>query len=96
MASHPDLPTVEESGGPAGYDADFWNALIAPRGTPAAVIQRLNSAIAAALRTKDVQEKFANIGFEPVSSTPEAVAELVRSDLKLYGELIARTGITAE
>ena len=96
VASHPDVPTVAESGGPAGYDADFWNALIAPRGTPAAVIQRLNVAIAAALRQKDVQEKFHNIGFEPVSSTPEAVAALVHSDLKLFGDLISRTGIAAE
>ncbi len=86
----------KSTGGPAGYDADFWNALVALRGTPAAVIQRLNSAIAAALRTKDVQEKFYNIGFEPVSGTPEAAAELVHSDLKLFGDLIARTEITVQ
>jgi len=96
VASHPDVPTVEESGAPAGYDADFWNAIVAPRGTPAAVIQRLNAGVVGALRQADVQKRFHNIGFEPVSSTPEALAELIHSDLKVYGELISRTGIAAE
>jgi tripartite-type tricarboxylate transporter receptor subunit TctC len=96
VASHPDVPTVEESGGPAGYDVDFWIALVAPRGTPTPVIGRLNAAVGDALRTKDVQDKFANIGLEAASSAPETVAELVHSDLKLYGDLVARTGIAAE
>jgi tripartite-type tricarboxylate transporter receptor subunit TctC len=96
LPSHPEVPTVVESGGPAGYVADFWNAITAPRGTPPAVIQRLNAGVAGALRQKDVQERFQKLGFEPVSSTPEVLAELIRSELKVYGDLISRTGITAE
>jgi tripartite-type tricarboxylate transporter receptor subunit TctC len=96
LPTHPTVPTVQESGGPAGYVADFWNAITAPRGTPGAVIQRLNGGVAGALRQKDVQERFHKIGFEPVSSTPEVLAELIRSELKVYGDLISRTGIKAE
>ncbi len=96
LASHPEVPTVEESGGPAGYEADFWNAITAPRATPAAVIQRLNAAVVGTLRQSDVQERFRKLGFEPVSSTPESLAELIRSELKVYGDLISRTGIAAE
>jgi len=96
LSSHPDVPTVEESGGPAGFEADFWNAITAPRGTPPAVIQRLNAAVVGALRQQDVQERFRRLGFEPTSSTPEALAQLIRSELKVYGDLISRTGIKAE
>ena len=96
LPSHPEVPTVEESGGPAGYEADFWNAVTAPRGTPPAVIQRLNGGVAGALRQADVQKRFRDLGFEPVSSTPEMLAGLIRSELKVYGDLISRTGIAAE
>lgn len=96
LPSHPEVPTVEESGGPAGFESDFWNALTVPRGTPASVIQRLNATVVGVLRQPDVQERFGRLGFEPVSSTPEALAALIRAEQKVYGDLISRTGITAE
>lgn len=96
LPSHPEVPTVTESGGPGEYEADFWNAVTAPRATPAAVIQRLNAAVVGALRQAEVQERFRKLGFEPVSSTPQALADLIRSELKVYGDLISRTGIAAE
>ena len=54
------------------------------------------SAVSGALRQEDLQERFRRLGFEPVSSSPGALAELIKSEMKVYGDLIRRTGITAE
>ena len=95
-SSYPEVPTVEESGGPAGFQIDVWNALLVPRGTPPAIIARLNAAIVAALRLPDIQQRYRQSGLEPVSSTPAAITEMIQGDQRIYGELIARTGIAAE
>lgn len=95
-SSYPDVPTVEESGGPAGFQIDVWNALLVPRGTPPALIARLNAAIVDAIRQPDIQQRFRQSGLESVSSTPAAITEMIQADQKIYGELINRTAIAAE
>jgi tripartite-type tricarboxylate transporter receptor subunit TctC len=93
---HPDIPTVQEAGGPAGYEVDTWVSLVAPQGTPPELARRISADIAAALADSEVKGRFKGIGVEPVSTTPAQLAELVRADLKSYGEIVKRTGVTAE
>ena len=93
---HPGIPTVEEAGGPKGYEVDTWVSLVAPAGTPPELARRLSGDIAAALGDADVKERFKGIGVDPVSATPAELAALVKRDLAAYGDIVKRTGVTAE
>ncbi len=96
LPDYPDVPTVAEAGGPVGYEVDTWVSLVAPRGTPAELAQRISSDIAAALADATIRERFKGIGVDPVPSSPAQLAELIRSDTKVYGEIVRRTGVKAE
>jgi tripartite-type tricarboxylate transporter receptor subunit TctC len=93
---HPDIPTVAQAGGPAGYEVDTWVSLVAPAGTPPDLLRRLSADIAAAVADPEVKERFKGIGVDPVSGTPAELAELVKRDLAAYGDIVKRTGVTAE
>jgi tripartite-type tricarboxylate transporter receptor subunit TctC len=75
---------------------DTWVSLVAPRGTPPELARRISSDIAAALADGAVRERYRGIGVDPVSNTPAQLAELIRADLKVYGEIVKRTGVKAE
>ena len=92
----PAVPTIEESGGPKGVTARTWVALLAPKGTPAPVIETLNKSLNDVLRQPEVAEKFANFGFVPDPTTPAALASLIDSDTKVYAVMVKRTGASAE
>ncbi|WP_029528500.1 Bug family tripartite tricarboxylate transporter substrate binding protein [Polaromonas glacialis] len=94
--SLPNVPTLEESGGPKGVKARTWVALMAPKGTPAAVINTLNQSLNDALRQPDVAEKFANFGFVPDPTTPAALASLIDSDAVVYAAMVKRTGASVD
>lgn len=96
VPGYPDVPTVEESGGPPGFEVDVWNAFLVPRGTPPAIVASINAAMTDALKQTELQESLRKIGMTPSSSTPATLAEMIRSDAKIYGDLISRTGIKAE
>ncbi|HKU96421.1 MAG TPA: tripartite tricarboxylate transporter substrate binding protein [Vineibacter sp.] len=91
----PDVPTIAESGVP-GYDMYEWNALLAPAGTPAAVIARLQQEAAKALRLPDVVARLATLGAEPVGSTPEAFAAFLRTELAKWADIVKTAGIKVE
>lgn len=91
----PDVPTMAEAGLP-GYDAIAWSGLMAPAGTPRTVINRLNSAVAAALRDPIVLAKLRGIGAEPASSTPEELAARVRRETSKWAETAHALGIQPE
>jgi tripartite-type tricarboxylate transporter receptor subunit TctC len=96
LASEPDVPTLVEQGGPAGFEVDSWVGLFAPRGTPADVIRMLNEQIGVALNELDVKERFRGMGVEPATMPPAAIADLMRSDFRRYADLVKRIGITPE
>ena len=96
LPDYPDVPTVTEAGGPAGYEVDTWVSLVAPRGTPPELARRISSDIAAALADGAVRERYRGIGVDPVSNTPAQLAELIRADLKVYSEIVKRAGVKAE
>ncbi len=91
----PELPTVAESGY-AGFDAIFWIALIAPRATPAAVVQRLNSEINAVLRDPEIEKQFALQGATPVGGTSAELAAYMHKDIEMWTGVIKEANIKAE
>ncbi len=97
FAGLPELPTLGE----LGYkklDIDFWHMLLAPAGTPRPIIDKLNTALRAALADAKVQKTFAEGGMEPFSpgeETPEAAHELLKREIKLWGDVIRANHIAA-
>ena len=92
VAEFPDVPTAIEAG-VANYEASSWNALAAPSKTPPAIIAQLNQAARAALETPDVRKRLAELGVEPIGGTPQALGELLASEIRRWGEVIERAGI---
>ncbi len=87
----PDLPTIAEAGVP-GYDAGTWTGVIAPAGLPRPVLDKLNAAVNAAIRSPLFVERFASIGDEPAGGTPEEFAELIRRDSAKWADVVKRSG----
>jgi tripartite-type tricarboxylate transporter receptor subunit TctC len=96
LPSAPDIPTVEEAGGPAGFEIESWIALVAPRGTPMPVVRKINSDVARVISSPDVLERMTLFGFEPAPATPEEIAELIRSDTRKNAEVVQRSGARAD
>ena len=92
----PEVPTVEESGGPAGFEVDSWLAIVAPRGTPPDIVRRINAEVNRQLADPDVIAQLQTFGFQAAPGTPEQLAAIFRADAKKYGELVRRTGATAD
>ena len=94
----PDTPTIAEGGvaGLAGYDMRGWNAMVAPRGTARAAVERLNSEIAAIIKSPDARERLAQQGYEPESGSPQQLADMIKSEIVRYGKLIKAVGMQAE
>jgi len=91
----PDVPTLAEAG-VKEMVPDTWWATVAPRGTPAAVINRINGALAQIMKQPDVQERYATLGITQVHSTPERVMELVRIESPLFGRVLKAAGVEPE
>jgi tripartite-type tricarboxylate transporter receptor subunit TctC len=89
----PDLPTLEELGLP-GVEMDSWNGLFAPAGTPPAVIATLHAGVLRALAGEETQRRLGELGFERATSTPDALAAHVATQMVRIRRLIADAGIT--
>jgi len=82
----PDLPTVAESGYP-GFDAIAWHGIMAPAGTPPAIVKRLNTEIVKALREPEVAKLIEAQAIQVVGSTPEAFAAFIKQDIVLWRDV---------
>ncbi|AZG15829.1 MULTISPECIES: Bug family tripartite tricarboxylate transporter substrate binding protein [Cupriavidus] len=91
----PDVPTAAEAGYP-GIDADTWLALVAPRGLPADVKQKLEKALAEVMADPDTRKQLTQAGFEPVEGNGAAVSALINKELPLMRATAQRASITAE
>jgi tripartite-type tricarboxylate transporter receptor subunit TctC len=96
LPSHPDVPTVEQAGGPKDFVVEAWLALLAPRGTPQSVVNKINADTLKALDSPEMRKRLQNLGFEALPASPEQVAEKIRADLKKNAEIIKRVGATAD
>jgi len=88
----PEVPTIAEMGLP-GYEGILWIALMAPAGTPAAVIDRLAAASARAARAPDVAEKLVRDGVDPIGGMPQALGAMVARELPQWRELAKAANI---
>ena len=95
MALLPDVPTAAEAGVP-NYEASSWFGIAAPAGTPPAIVARLHKAIADAVRTPAMKERFAKSGAQLIGDTPEHFAAQIRAEYKRWGEIIRAANIKAE
>ena len=88
----PDVPTVAEAGLP-GYDSTGWFGLVAPAGTPAAIVQKLNAEITAALKDEQIVASMRNLGVEPAPTPPEAFEAYIRSETQKWAKVIRQANI---
>ena len=97
-AAAPELPTLGESGGPslAGYEANAWFATYAPAGTPAALVQRLNSEIVRIMNSAEVRNRLAAQGAEALTSTPQELGRYTREEILRWQRVIRESGARAE
>lgn len=91
----PDLPTLAESGVP-GFQATGWYGLMAPAGTPKAVVDRLNRELVAVLADTRMRARYQAMGLEAFSSSPEGMHVFVAEDMTKWGKLIAEAGIKVD
>ena len=88
----PDVPTVMEAG-IAQYVSLQWYGLLAPSGTPSAVIQTVNREMVKALQSKDIKDKLASEGAEPAGSTPAEFGNLIKNDFDKWSKVAKSSGI---
>jgi len=93
--SAPDLPTLAESGLP-GFDSEGWFALLAPAGTPEAVLERINAEVNRILQTDDFRERLAKVGAEPVGGSRADFQARIRNETQRWGKVIRTANIKAE
>lgn len=91
----PDWPTIAESGLP-GYEASIWYGFMAPAGTPASIVARLNQEIVAMLKIPEVRQSFRAQGCDTVASSPDEFSAVLRKDVDRLGKLIKERGIRIE
>ena len=91
----PDVPTMAESGLP-GYDISSWQAVFAPAGTPAPIVERLYTEIARILKTPDIQKRLSDLGLNVSEMTPAQLTALIKADVPRLGKIVKDTGARAD
>ena len=89
------VPTIAEAGVP-GYEAVLWHGLIAPKGVPKAMVERINNEVAAALRNKDAVEKLETDGVAPTTGSADQFAALIKKDIALWNKVVTDGNIKVE
>lgn len=91
LPAAPDLPTISESG-LAGFQALTWYGVLAPSGTPAAIVSRLNQVISDLLKDKEFLGRLAALGVQPLGGTPQEFATFIQGELTKWGEAVRVSG----
>ena len=89
----PEYPTVDEAAGLKGYEAVVWIGMLAPAGTPSAIVNRLNAEIARLSKTPEMREALAAQHCDPYHDTPSGFAALIANDIAKYGKIIRDIGL---
>jgi len=95
-AAMPDVPPLAEAADLPGFDIGGWIGYAAPRGTPGEIVARLSREIQRILQGKDLQERFATLGLDPVWSTPEEMTAFMQREQARYGSIIRSADIRIE
>ncbi|MGT2492898.1 tripartite tricarboxylate transporter substrate-binding protein [Cupriavidus basilensis] len=91
----PQVPTMAEAGLP-GYETSTWGGVLAPAGTPRAVVDKLNAEINKALASPDVRERLQNAGIEPAGGTPAQFASFLQVEMGKWAKVAKDAGIQPE
>ena len=94
-AAMPDVPAVAELGYPE-YEFDAWYGVLAPKGTPPAIVGRLSGEIAKVVRAQKIRESFLRLGIESVGSTPEEFRTLVEKEIARWTPIMRKAGLRAD
>jgi tripartite-type tricarboxylate transporter receptor subunit TctC len=94
-AAAPELPTVAESG-VTGYAFDVWYGLLAPAGTPRAIVDKVNAEVNRALASPALAQRFAAVGLEPGGTTPDEFAAIIRSEIVKWRKVVESAKIRLE
>jgi tripartite-type tricarboxylate transporter receptor subunit TctC len=92
LAALPDVPTAAELG-VKGYESSAWFGLVAPRGTPRPLIDKLNGEVVAAMADAAVRSRFTEFGAEPVTSTPDEFGRFISAEVVKWRDIINKAGI---
>jgi tripartite-type tricarboxylate transporter receptor subunit TctC len=95
VAQFPDVPTLAQVGVP-NVVSEAWFGVTAPVGTPPAVIAKMNSEINSLLALPEVKEAMAKAGVEPIGGKPEKLDAMVRSEIKMWTQVVKKGNITAD
>jgi tripartite-type tricarboxylate transporter receptor subunit TctC len=88
----PNLPTVDESG-VKGYEATIWLGIMAPKGTPKEIVDRLNAEIVKIIDKPAIKEAWAKQGAVPMTMTPDAFGEFLKGDIAKWAKVIEKAGL---
>jgi tripartite-type tricarboxylate transporter receptor subunit TctC len=91
----PDVPTMIEAG-VAGFEVTIWYALYMPAAAPKPLIAKLNGDVIGTLAARDVRERLAQQGAEPVATSPDQLAAFQKSEIAKWSKVIKESGVTAE
>jgi tripartite-type tricarboxylate transporter receptor subunit TctC len=90
----PNIPTTVESG-VANSDFVFWVGLIAPAGTPPAIVKRINDEVIKALNNNEVKERFVKLGAEAMPMTPDGFNQFIKSEMDVAGKISKAANLKA-
>jgi tripartite-type tricarboxylate transporter receptor subunit TctC len=94
-AALPEVPTVAEAG-LRDFEVTTWYGVLAPAGTPKAVVNRLNAELVKIMHSPELKERLAATGTEPLTSTPEEFAGYIKREIAKWGEVIRKAGVKAD
>ncbi len=91
----PDTPTLAETGVPS-YESNGWFGILVPAGTPSAIVTRLNTELVAVLRAADTRERFASAGLEPLATSSDELAQLMKTETVKWAKVIKESGASVD
>ncbi len=92
----PDVPTMAESGGPAGLEVNSFVSLVTPKGVPAALKAKINADVAKVIADPEIKARFDTFAFEALAWSPEEITKQAEAKSKVYGELVKRGNISLD
>ena len=95
ISAAPEVPTVAEAGVP-GYDVVLWHGLIAPKGVPKAIVDKLNQAANDVVKAKEMEEKLAGEGVTPAGGTSEGFGKLIKADIARWATVVKQANVKIE
>ncbi len=95
LATLPNVPTIIEAG-LADFESTIWVGVVAPAGTPSAIVKKLQTELARALQLPDIRERMSRLAAEPVGNTPEEFAAFLRAEAARWGAVVKASGAKAD